>query len=92
MKRLVISFFIIFFSLLGANGVSAGGESYMQDYAFCEVYGVSDTCRVVQIEVPNNIEYFEYLFMTNQIRVDSYEFRLIWLNTLLIKKWYDSIY
>ena len=47
--------------------------------------------RLVSIYVPENIEYIEYLVMTGEL-TKWYYFKLVYLNTLLIKRGYDPIY
>lgn len=48
--------------------------------------------KIVTIFVPENIEYVEYLYMVGELSPNSYEFRLVHLNTLLIKRGLDPIY
>lgn len=64
-------------------------EDVYVDYAFM---GQFYEYKVVTIRIPHNIEWYEYLAMTWQLDENRYEFKLIFLNTLLIKKGLEPIY
>ena len=86
---------LLILSLCGLNNVNAdycwmdNNPQTCVSYAF-DIWG--GEYRVYEIFVPENIEFYEYKFMTWQCTYDEYGCRLAYLNWLLIKKWLDSIY
>ena len=68
---------------------------YNQSYAFYiggDEKDYENSYVIVQIWVPENIEYFEYLMMTGQCPIYKYNCKLVYLNALLIKRGLDNIY
>ena len=82
MKTLItiLAFFLLGLSNANANYVNYAFEDWKWDFVVHKVF------------VPENIEYSEYLYMTWQLDVDSYSYRLIRVNVLLIKRGLDAIY
>ena len=48
--------------------------------------------KEITIYVPENIEYLEFCYNSRQCEVPKEFQKLIYLNILLIRYWYDSIY
>ena len=44
------------------------------------------------IDVPENIVYLEYCYKSNQCEVSNRNKKLIYLNQVLVKNWYNPIY
>jgi hypothetical protein len=48
--------------------------------------------KIYNIKVSEKIEYYEYCYNSRRCEVPNKYKKLIYLNILLIKKWYDPIY
>jgi len=94
--KLITGFFIIILSFLLFGQANAGGNiewaGQINKYAFCSEEGNRDSCIVYTFYIPENIIQLEYLFMLNKLPGDSYEYRLVRLNTLLIKSGEAPLY
>jgi hypothetical protein len=100
-KKIILVLLLILFTQVNMNVVNADYcdskilPETCVDYVFYTNWAGdprdNSTYRLVSIYVPENIEYLEYLVMTGELR-SWYFFKLIYLNSLLIKRGYDPIY
>ena len=94
MKKIItILILSLLFTQVSADYCGQGHEKNSLP-ATCVAYEYIKEWEKVYIEifVPENIHYYEWLANTNKLSVTSYEWKLININTILIKKGLKPIY